>query len=167
MWGGNIDGLPEVHNIEMKQKMTSVIEIFHLSTGMWEQQLTNGKPPLGVIDYASTVFGNSIYYFGGYCNHSGCFHNSLNTLTTDSLIWNELYTTSQNIGPMMKRSSGMISLTFNKVELLLVIGGIGRRPTSPQPSAQYKKVFGENVHTNEHHYYHLASGKDINTSYYQ
>ena len=168
MWGGNIDGLPEVHDNEVKQRMTSVIELFHLPTGRWEQRPTNGKPPLGVIGYASTVISNRIYYFGGRCNHDQCRYNSVNSLITDSLTWNELFLTNPNMGPMMKSLCGMISLTFNKMDYLLVVGGYGPHPTSPQSGAQYsdKRIIGGNVRTNEHHYYQLSSGK-INISCYQ
>ena len=168
MWGGGIDGLPKVHDNEVKQKMTSVIEVFHLLTGRWEQRPTNGKPPLGVYGYASTVISNRIYYFGGYCNHDQCRYNSLNSLITDSLTWNELFPTNPSTGPMMKSYCGMISLTFNKVDYLLVVGGYGPRPTSPQSCAQYsdKGTFGGNVRTNEHHYYQLSTGKKISISCY-
>ena len=169
MWGGSIDGLPEVHDNEVKRRMTSVIELFHLPTGKWEQRPTNGKPPLGVYNYTSTIISNRIYYFGGYCNHGQCCHNSLNSLITDSLTWNELFPTNPSMGPMMKSHCGMISLTFNKVDYLLVVGGIGPCPTSPQPGAQYsdKQTLADNVRTNEHHYYQLSSGKKINISCYQ
>ena len=165
MWGGDIDGLPSVHDNEVKRRMTSVIELFHLPTGRWKQQPTNGKPPLGVCYYASTVISNRIYYFGGYCNHDQCRHNSLNSLITDSLTWNELFPTNPSMGPMMKTRCGIISLTFNKVDYLLVVGGYGTRPTSPQPGAQYSG--GNNTSTNEHHYYQLSNGKKINISCYQ
>ena len=165
MWGGIIDGLPKVHDNEVKRRMTSVIELFHLPTGRWEQRPTNGKPPLGVYNYTSSVISNRIYYFGGYCYHVGCYHNSINSLITDSLTWNELFPTNPSIGPMMKSGCEMISLTFNKVDYLLVVGGNGTRPTSPQPGAQYSD--GGIVRTNEHHYYQLSSGKKINISCYQ
>ena len=165
MWGGNIDGLPRIHYNEVKQRMTSVIELFHLPTGRWKQRPTNGKPPLCVYCYASTVISNRIYYFGGYCGE--CHHNSLNSLITDSLTWNELFPTNPSMGPMMKSHCGMISLTFNKVDYLLVVGGYGPRPTSPQPGAQYSDTPSTNVRTNEHHYYQLSSGKKINISCYQ
>ena len=167
MWGGNIHGLPRVHNNEVKWRMTYVIELFHLPTCKWEQQPTNGKPPLGVYDYASTVISNRIYYFGGDCNHDQCHHNSLNSLITESLTWNELFPTNPSMGPMMKSHCGMISLTLNKVDYLLVVGGIGPSPTSPQPGAQYNNAYSGNVRTNEHHYYQLSSGKKINISCYQ
>ena len=169
MWGGILESLPKVHDNEIKRRMTSVIELLHLPTGRWEQRPTNGKPPLGVNSYASTVIGNRIYYFGGRCNHDECRHNSLNMLITDSLTWNELFSTNPSMGPMMKSSCGMISLKFNKVYYLLVVGGIGPRPTSPQPGAQYnnKLTLVDIVRTNEHHYYQLSSGKKINISCYQ
>ena len=168
MWGGDIDGLPKVHDNEDKQRMTSVVEIFHLPSGMWEQRPTTGKPPLGVFSYASTVIGNKIYYFGGYCSHDKCRHNSLNSLTTDSLAWNKLFHTNSNMGPMMKSSSEMIHLSFNNEDCLLVVGGIGLYPTFPQRGAQYsdKGIIGSYVRTNEHHYYQLSSGKKINISCY-
>ena len=168
MWGGDMNGLPIVHDNEVKRKMTSVIEVFHLPTGRWEQRRTNGKSPLGVYDYASTVISNRIYYFGGYCNHDQCHYNSVNSLITDSLTWNELFPTNPSMGPMMKSHCGMISLTFNKVDYQLIVGGIGPRPTSPQSGAQYsdKGTVGGNVRTNEHHYYQLSSGKKINISCY-
>ena len=167
MWGGDTDDLPRVHDNEIKRRMTSVIELFHLPTGKWEQQPTNGKPPLGVYNYASTVISNRIYYFGGHCNHDGCHHNSLNSLITDSLTWNKLFPTNPSMGPMMKSYCEMISLTFNKVDYLLVVGGFGPRPTSPQPGAQYSNAYNDIVRTNEHHYYQLSSGKKINISCYQ
>ena len=168
MWGGDIDGLPIAHDTEYKQRMTSVIEVFHFTSGMWEQQPTIGKPPLGVWGYASTVIGKRIYYFGGYCSHDNCRHNSLNSLTTDSFTWSELFPTNSNMGPMMKSSSEMIPLKFNDEDNLLVFGGIGIRPAFPQHGAQYndKGIIGRYVRTNEHHYYQLSSGKKINISSY-
>ena len=164
MWGGDIDSLPKVHDNEVKQKMTSVIEVFHLPSGMWEQRHTSGKPPLGVLGYASTVIGNKIYYFGGYCNHDKCRHNSLNSLITDSFTWNELFPTNTSMGPMMKSCSGMVPLKFNEEDYLMIVGGIGPRPVFPQPGARYsdKGIFCSYVRTNEHHYYQLSNGKKIN-----
>ena len=167
MWGGDINGFLHVNDTKEKQSMTSVIEIFHLPTGCWKQLPTNGKPPLGVVGYASSVLGNKIYYFGGYCNYDSCWDNGLNSLSTDSLTWNELFQSTSDNGPMMKVDCGMISLTFNKEDYLLVVGGWGPYPTSRKPSAQY--IFkDDSVRTNEHHYYQLASGKECSVlSQYQ
>ena len=164
MWGGGIEGLPRVHNNKVKRRMTSVIEVFHLTTGIWEQRLTKGKPPLGVWAYVSTVIGNNIYYFGGRCNHDECYHNSLNSLVIDSLTWNELFSTSSKKGPMMKAGCGMISVTFDSEDYLLVVGGWGHPPNTRQPGAQYSGI--GHVRTNEHHYYELTSGKKITISHY-
>ena len=38
MWDGAIDGLPKVHDNEVKGRMTSVIEVSHLPTSRWKQQ---------------------------------------------------------------------------------------------------------------------------------
>ena len=59
MWRDAIDGHPKVHDNDIKQRMTSVIGIFHLSIGMWEQRPTNGKSPLGIACYTSTVITRS------------------------------------------------------------------------------------------------------------
>ena len=168
MWGGAIDGLPKVHDNEVKMRMTSFIEIFHLPSGRWEQRPTVGKPPLGVIGYASTAIGNKIYYFGGDCNHTRCYHNSVNSLSTDSLTWNELIPTNSlsDECPMMKAECGMISLTFNKEDHLLVIGGFGPYPCPQQRGAGYIIVNDTHAYTNESHYYQLTSGT-INTLYHQ
>ena len=77
MWGGWQPDLPRVHNNEKKKSMCSVIEVCHLGTGIWEQKPTTGNPPLGVMGYAAAAIGREIFYFGGHCNHPGCYHNSL------------------------------------------------------------------------------------------
>ena len=155
MWGGDQEDLPRVHNNEIKQKLTSVIEIFNLPTGRWQQRRTTGNPPLGGYGYASAVVDNKILYFGGYCGHGDCYHNSLNSLCIDSLIWRELSPTNSHGGPMMKRYCGMVAVQFNEEDHLLVVGGSGPFNNTPrQRNAQYSDGF-----TNEHHYYNLSSGK--------
>ena len=74
--------------------------------------------------------------------------------------------TNPIVRPMMKSNCEMISLTFKKVNYLLIVGGFGPHPTSPQLGAQYNDIF-DVVRTNEHHYYQLSSGKKINISCYQ
>ena len=39
MWGGNQPGLPEVHDSEEKKASSSVMEVCHLASGRWEQNL--------------------------------------------------------------------------------------------------------------------------------
>ena len=161
MWGGVQVDLPTVHNNEMKRRYTSVIEIFNLPTGKWQQRPTTGNPPLGVRGYASAVVDNKILYFGGYCGHDKCYHNSLNSLCVDSLTWRELSPTNSHGGPMMKSNCGMVAVQFNGEDHLLVVGGWGPSiNTSHQRDAQYSKVSGfDRIRTNEHHYYNLSIGK--------
>ena len=77
MWGGYQPGLPRVHNNEKKKSFCSVVEVCHLPTGEWVQEPTTGDPPLGVYGYAAAVIRNEIFFYGGYCGHVGCYHNSL------------------------------------------------------------------------------------------
>ena len=42
-WGSTIDGLLKVHNIEVKWRMTTVIEVLDLWSNKWEQQPTNSN----------------------------------------------------------------------------------------------------------------------------
>uniref|UniRef100_A0A1X7SML3 Uncharacterized protein n=1 Tax=Amphimedon queenslandica TaxID=400682 RepID=A0A1X7SML3_AMPQE len=77
MWGGSQPGFPPVHNNEKKKSMCSVVEVCHLPTGEWVQKPTTGDPPLGVCGYAATVIRNEIFFYGGYCGHDDCYHNSL------------------------------------------------------------------------------------------
>ena len=159
MWGGCQD-LPAVHNNEIKQRLTSVIEIFNLPTGKWQQRPTTGNPPLGIWGYASAVVDNEILYFGGYCGHVGCYHNSLNSLCVDSLTWRELSPTNSHGGPMMKAYCDMVTVRFNGEDHLLIVGGWGPSINTPhQHGAQYGIVSGARICTNEHHYYNLSTGK--------
>ena len=171
MWCGDLYDLPKVHDNEEKRRMTSVIDVLHLPTGRWEQRSTNGKPPLGVWSYASTVIGNRIFYFGGYCNHDHCHHNCLHSLSTVTLTWNEHFSSNSRFGPMMKSACCMIPTVFYKEDYhVLIVGGYGIRPNIMQSGAEYSDKFLYNhryVRTNEHHYYQLASGKKINILSYQ
>ena len=85
VWSGYQSDLPSSHNNESKRKFTSCVEIMDLDTGKWKQAAATGNPPLGVYGYSSAVIENSILYFGGYCNHGDCYHNSVMHLNIDSL----------------------------------------------------------------------------------
>ena len=155
MWGGRRRGLPRVHDTEVKKSMSSVMEVYHLATGRWEQQPTTGTPPLGVSGYAAAAIGNKIYYYGGYCNHDDCFHNSLHSFNVDTFHWEELSPTTPHHGPMMKWLCGMVAVQLDGEDYLVVIGGEGSSNKTPaQAGAQY---FNEKC--NEIHYYKLSSGQ--------
>ena len=157
VWGGRQTGLPEVHDSEEKKSMSSVMEVCHLPSGKWEQKPTTGTPPLGVIGYAAAAIGNEIFYYGGYCGHSGCYHNSLFSFNVDTFNWKELSPTTPHHGPWMKWLCGMVAVQLDGDDYLVVIGGLGLSDskTPKQPGAQY------DVGCNEIHYYKLSSGQCV------
>ena len=158
MWGGRQPGLPEVHDSEEKRAMCSVMEVCHLPSGRWEQKPTTGTPPLGVYGYAAAAIGNEIFYYGGYCGHPGCYHNSLFSFNVDTFNWKELSPTTPHHGPRMKWYCDMVAVQLDGEDYLVVIGGQGppSRNTRKQPGAQYSGWI-----CNEIHYYKLSSGQCI------
>ena len=162
VWSGSQRGLPSSHNDKSKRKFTSCVEIMNLDTGKWKQAATTGNPPLGVTGYSSVVIENSILYFGGYCNHVGCYHYSVKCLNIDSFEWKKLFPTNPHTyGPMMKSECGMIPVKIDGKNYLLVIGGSSPSVNTPQQqNAQYV-----NGRTNEQHYFDLSTSKYINLFY--
>ena len=158
MWGGWQPGRPEVHNSEEKRAMCSVMEVCHLASGRWEQKPTTGTPPLGVISYAAAAIGNEIFYYGGWCGHSGCSHNSLFSFNVDTFNWKELSPTTPHHGPMMKSLCDMVAVQLDGEDYLVVIGGRGPsdNSTPKQPGTQYS-----HGKCNEIHYYKLSSGQCV------
>ena len=156
MWGGRQPGLPEVHDSEEKRAISSVMEVCHLPSGKWEQRPTTGTPPLGVISYAAAVIGKEIFYYGGYCGHDYCYHNSLYSFNVDTFNWKELSPTTSHHGPIMKYLCGMVAIQLGGEDYLVVIGG--ERPsdinTPTQPDAQYSGRY-----CNEIYYYKLSSSQ--------
>ena len=160
MWGGWQPGLPRVHNSDKKNSMCSVMEVCHLATGRWEQKPTTGTPPLGVRSYASAAIGTKIFYYGGYCNHDDCYHNSLHSFNVDTFHWEELSPTTPHHGPMMKRFCDMVAVQLDGEDYLVVIGGWGPPSNTPtQAGAQYSDTGYSRKRCNEIHYYKLSSGQ--------
>ena len=160
MWGGLHFGLPIVHDSEEKKSMSSVMEVCHLATGRWEQKPTTGTPPLGVRAYAAAAIGNEIFYYGGYCGHGDCYHNSLHSFNVDTFNWKELSPTctTPHHGPMMKGSCAMVTVQLDGEDYLVIIGGRGPFSNTPtQAGAQYSDGYGRKS-CNEIHYYKLSSG---------
>ena len=101
--------------------------------------------------------GNKIYYFGGWCYHDQCRHNSLHELDIDQFKWSLCLDDNDN-GPIKKQDCGMVAIH----QALLVVGGCGSPPKNPQPLAQYDD--GEGLpaglaRTNEHHLHNLGTGE--------
>ena len=155
LWGGDSDDLPHVHNNEMKRKVTSQVQVFDITTGKWNNLSTRGTPPSGVDGYLCTTADDKIYYFGGYCGHDECFHNSLHKLNISILTWTQLQPTDGRIAVIRRSSGGMISSKGAGRHYLLLIGGQGCVPSTKLPQAQYYHLHSGRVHTNEHNIYDL------------
>ena len=160
MWAGLVDGLPKVHNTPWKRAFVSPVDVFHLESGDWVQQLTSGTPPLGVYGYVCAAVGDELHYFGGYCGHNYCRHNGVHKLSTSSLQWVMLSpTTSEDGAPMRKACCGMVAFKDGEEDILFVVGGYGTTPSSRQPGAQYEKTIGGYVRTNEQHMFTLSTSE--------
>ncbi|XP_019859098.1 PREDICTED: uncharacterized protein LOC100636886 isoform X2 [Amphimedon queenslandica] len=158
VWAGTQSDFPAVHNSEEKRRITSNIQHFTPSTGQWITRGTTGTPPLGIIAYCCTAIDDLLYYFGGYCGHHSCYHNSISQLDTASLQWRELEPTDATRPVMRRAYGGMISFERNGVHYLLMIGGLGSKPAA-QP-AHYKYIESANKgewFTNEHSIYNISS----------
>ena len=158
MWGGSEPGLPLVHDSNEKRTFTSRLKVFHLPSGQWIIKTTSGNPPLGVIGYSCSTVGNKIYYFGGYCGHVGCYHNSLNELDTVTLTWKQLQCTDDNIFVMKRAYGGMITVEDDETYFLMT-GGDGSPPTVQLQQAQYIQSHDGHVRTNECNMYNILTGK--------
>ena len=166
LWGGDQPNLPKVHSNDDKRRLTSQIQIFNIISGKWDSKPTRGNPPLGVVGYSCTTLNNKIYYFGGYCGHYVCYHNSLNELDTSTLTWTQLSSTDDR-RPVMKRGYGGMMLTeYRGVHRLLIVGGTGSSPSIKLPQAQYIQLSSDRVRTNEQNLYNMSTSKYINVSYY-
>uniref|UniRef100_A0A1X7SNC8 Uncharacterized protein n=1 Tax=Amphimedon queenslandica TaxID=400682 RepID=A0A1X7SNC8_AMPQE len=161
VWAGAQTGLPAVHDSKEKRRITSNIEHFTPSTGQWITRGTTGTPPLGVWAYCCTAINDQLYYFGGYCGHGRCYHNSITQLDTVSLQWRELEPTD---AVMRRGDGGMISFEHDGVHHLLMIGGYGSEPAVQLPHYKYIKLPNEDWRTNEHSIYNLSSRKWSNPS---
>ena len=166
LWCGISQDLPGVHNSEEKRKVTSKVQIFDITTGKWNNRSTRGNPPLGVFSYLCTTINDKIYYFGGYCGHDLCCHNSLNELNISTLTWTELQSTDDSITVMKRGYGGMMSSEQAGRHCLLLVGGSGSPPSIQSPQAQYYQYPDCRVSTNEQNIYDLTTGNNINISYY-
>ena len=166
LWGGEQPNLPQEHDNDEKKRLTSQVQIFNITSGKWDSKPTRGNPPLGVCDYSCTTLNKKIYYFGGWCCHDFCYHNSLNELDTYTLTWTQMSSTDDS-RPVMKRAFSNMMLSENGgVHRLLVIGGLGVPPSTKLPQAQYVQFLDGRVRTNEQNFYNVSTSKYINVSYY-
>ena len=165
-WGGEQEGLDASHDSPTKRECTSAIDGFNLLSRVWSSQPTRGTPPLGIIGVSCTTINNNIYYFGGYCGHDICFHNSLNCLDTLTLQWKELQPTTSDNSVTKRAYGGMIAMeSEGEPQQLLVIGGVGPLSIATQYHPQFKYNLvtvlsgDDRLRTNEQNIYNLSSGK--------
>ena len=161
LWGGDLDEMPYVHDSTKKQQFYSNVEVFDVNTGCWEQRTTSGTPPLGVVGYSCVAVRNELHYFGGWCGHGGCYHNSVHSLSTSTLQWEIMApSTTEDGAPMQKKWCGMMHFTDDGEEdLLYVVGGFGHLvPSLPQHGAQYSQ-YRESMFTNEQHIFSMSTSK--------
>ena len=159
MWGGFVDGIPEVHDSPEKREFLSSVDVFQSDCGDWIRRETSGTPPLGVKGYCCAAVGDSLYYFGGYCGHDKCCHNSVHKLSTSSLQWMMLSpSTSESGTPMRKMNCGMAAFRDGEEDILCVVAGYGLTPSHHQPGAQYETDHGYNW-CNEQHMFSLSTSE--------
>ena len=158
MWAGLMT--PEVHDSPEKRAFVSSVDVFHLESGDWVQQLTSGTPPLGVCGYACAAVGDELHYFGGHCGHGDCYHNGVHKLSTSSLQWVMLSpTTSEDGIPRKKAYCGMVAFKDGEEDILFVVGGLGTTPSSHQLGAQYEKISDIIFRCNEQHMFTLNTSE--------
>uniref|UniRef100_A0A1X7T6U1 Uncharacterized protein n=1 Tax=Amphimedon queenslandica TaxID=400682 RepID=A0A1X7T6U1_AMPQE len=157
LWAGNQVDLPAVHDSLQKRELTSRVDVYQLSTADWSSHLTRGTPSLGVMAYSCTTSHSNICYFGGWCGHDDCYHNTLNVLNTIKMEWTSCSNAEQSL--MKKANAGMISVEFDGAEYLVIIGGLGSTPTVYHPQFQYDQLKTGRVRTNEQLLYNVSTGQ--------
>ena len=162
-WGGDQKNLPYVHDNEEKRKITSSIDLLHLTALKWERQSTAGTPPVGVRKYVCTNIGTNIFYFGGNCKIDECYHNNFYELNTHKNKWREIVNSAPENLPMKKIRSGILSYNINGEYNLLVLGGIGPVPVTIHPHSQYipNPNIPNRCYTNEVHIMCVSSSPGI------
>ena len=107
MWGGWAG--PK----EKPQKLAQNLEVFDISTELWEQKPTRGTPPPGLWDTAYTVVGSCLFVFGGWDGVSR--HNSLFKLDLHTFQWEQVRVSNPSRGPQRKNGCGMVSYGDNQL----------------------------------------------------
>ena len=160
MWAGKVDGMPHAHDHLLKSRLISCVEVFHCESRDWMRLPTSGAPPRGVSGYGCTAVGDTLHFFGGYCNHGNCYHNSIHSLSTSSLNWVELSpTTSEGGAPMRKAYCGTVAFKDGDEHILYVVAGFGSTPSYCQPGAEYEAVDSDRVRCNEQHMFSLSTSE--------
>lgn len=135
-------------------------QVFDLHTAKWIQERTVGNPPLGIRGQACAAVGSDMYFFGGFCGHDWCRHNSVYCLDTLINVWREVIPINPAMNPMKKSRCGMFHFRMEGVDYLCVVGGTGLLCSANQTDATYIP-WRENPDwgwTDEHHILALNNG---------
>ena len=119
MWGGWAG--PK----EKSQEVSQHVEVFDITTELWEQKPNHGTPPPGLWAIAYTVVGSCLFVFGGYDEVSR--HNSLFKLDLCTFHWEQVRISNPSSGPRRKSGCRMVSYADN--QLVIFAGYTGRAYT--------------------------------------
>ena len=160
LWGGQIDDSPGEHDSPDKREFLSRVDVFQSYCGDWIRRETSGTAPLGANGYCCAAVGDSLYYFGGYCGHDKCYHNSVHKLSTSSLQWMMLSPSTSGSGtPMRKSGSGMVAFRDGEEDILCIAAGYSILTQSHRQSgAQYETDYGS-TRCNEQHMFSLNTSE--------
>ena len=109
---------------EKSRDLSKQVEVFDISTEIWEQKPTHGTPPPGLCDTAYTVVGSSLFVFGGYDGVSR--HNTLFKLDLRRFQWEQVQVSNPSSGPQRKNGCRMVSYGDN--QLVIFAGYTGSVP---------------------------------------
>ena len=107
MWGGWRGSK------EKSRELRKHVEVFDISTELWEQKPTHGTPPPGLWSTAYTVVESSLFVFGGWDGVS-C-HNTLFKLDLHSFQWEQVQVSNPSRGPQRKAGCRMVSYGDNQL----------------------------------------------------
>ena len=103
----------EAESVKKSRKLTKRMEVFDISTELWEQKPTHGTPPPGLWGTAYTVVGLCLFVFGGYDGVSR--HNTLFKLDLRSFQWEQVQVSNPSSGPQKKQGCRMVSYGDNQL----------------------------------------------------
>ena len=118
MWGG------EAVSTKESRELSKRVEVFNISTELWEQKPAHGTPPPGLCNTAYTVVGSCLFVFGGYGGVS--WHNSLFRLDLHNFQWEQVQVSNTSRGPQRKAGCRMVSYGDNQLVIFAGYTGSGR-----------------------------------------
>ena len=140
-------GRTEDFSPEIRQHLSSVVEIFDPYSELWEKKQVTGDAPLpGVYGAACASVHSNFFLFGGY-NDERQYFNTLYRLDTDRMCWSRVSPQHADRAPIPKAGCGGMIKFGNS---LGVFGGCG---------VSKERFLTENRDwTNELHFYSLSEG---------